>query len=54
MSLTSPSPLQSLGIRNATLHHSPGVDDLYEAALRLGEGERAAGGPLAVRRRPPT
>ncbi|MEF2277660.1 phosphoenolpyruvate carboxykinase (ATP) [Deinococcus sp. YIM 134068] len=49
MSLTSPNPLQTLGIQNATLHHNPGVDELYEAALRLGEGERAAGGPLAVR-----
>jgi phosphoenolpyruvate carboxykinase (ATP) len=49
MSLTHPAPLHDLGIQNATVHHNPGVDELYAAALRLGEGERAAGGPLAVR-----
>ncbi|WP_216329625.1 phosphoenolpyruvate carboxykinase (ATP) [Deinococcus aestuarii] len=49
MSLTSSNPLQTLGIRHATLHHNPGVEELYEAALRLGEGQVAAGGPLAVR-----
>ena len=37
MSLTSSNPLQTLGIHHATLHHNPGVEELYEAALRLGE-----------------
>lgn len=36
------------GIHNATFHLNPGVAELYEAALRLGEGHIAQGGPLAV------
>ncbi|MEW6420423.1 MAG: phosphoenolpyruvate carboxykinase (ATP) [Deinococcota bacterium] len=49
MSLTQLPLLQDLGIQNATIHHNPGVDELYAAALRLGEGEQAATGPLVVR-----
>ncbi|MDL2345478.1 phosphoenolpyruvate carboxykinase (ATP) [Deinococcus sp. MIMF12] len=49
MSLTQPPLLQALGIRNATVHHNPGVDELYAAAIRLGEGVQAATGPLTVR-----
>jgi phosphoenolpyruvate carboxykinase (ATP) len=30
------------------LHHNPGVAELYEAALRRGEGHISEGGPLAV------
>ena len=41
--------LSDLGIHDATLHLQPGVSELYEAALRRGEGHLAAGGPLAVR-----
>lgn len=36
-------------IQNAQVHLNPGVDDLYAAATRLGEGVKAATGPLAVR-----
>lgn len=49
MSLTQAALLHDLGIYDATIHHNPGVDELYAAALRLGEGVRAAGGPLTVR-----
>lgn len=49
MSLTQTPLLRDLGIEGATIHHNPGVDELYAAALRLGEGERAATGPLTVR-----
>ncbi|GBF06549.1 phosphoenolpyruvate carboxykinase [Deinococcus aerius] len=49
MSLTQTPLLQDLGIQNATLHHNPGVDELYAAAIRRGEGEQAACGPLTVR-----
>ncbi|WP_027461352.1 phosphoenolpyruvate carboxykinase (ATP) [Deinococcus murrayi] len=49
MSLIQPPLLQALGIRNATVHHNPGVDELYAAAIRLGEGVQAATGPLTVR-----
>ena len=48
MSLTRTSPLHALGIQNATSHHNLGVDELYAAALRLGEGVQAATGPLVV------
>ncbi|GMA16456.1 phosphoenolpyruvate carboxykinase (ATP) [Deinococcus metallilatus] len=48
MSLTHTPLLQDLGIQNATIHHNPGVEELYAAALRLGEGEQAATGPLVV------
>ncbi|TDE87278.1 phosphoenolpyruvate carboxykinase [Deinococcus sp. S9] len=48
MSLTQTPLLQDLGIQNATLHHNPGVDELYAAALRRGEGKQAATGPLVV------
>ncbi|UQN06822.1 phosphoenolpyruvate carboxykinase (ATP) [Deinococcus sp. QL22] len=41
--------LNDLGIHTATLHLQSGVTELYEAALRRGEGRIAAGGPLAVR-----
>ncbi|KEF35296.1 hypothetical protein RDMS_02100 [Deinococcus sp. RL] len=49
MNLIQPPLLQALGIRNATVHHNPGVDELYAAAIRLGEGVQAATGPLTVR-----
>ena len=49
MSLIQPPLLQALGIRNATVHHNLGVDELYAAAIRLGEGVQAATGPLTVR-----
>ncbi|MFB9995223.1 phosphoenolpyruvate carboxykinase (ATP) [Deinococcus oregonensis] len=45
---TTPT-LTDLGIHSATLYLQPGVTELYEAALRRGEGRIAAGGPLAVR-----
>ncbi|MFC6591103.1 phosphoenolpyruvate carboxykinase (ATP) [Deinococcus lacus] len=41
--------LQDIGIQDATVHHNPGVDELYAAAVRLGEGVQAATGPLTVR-----
>ncbi|AFZ69171.1 phosphoenolpyruvate carboxykinase [Deinococcus peraridilitoris] len=40
--------LSHLGIRGATIHFNLTVPQLYEAALRLGEGRIAQGGPLAV------
>lgn len=40
--------LQYLGIRSASVHFNLNVPQLYEAALRLGEGHIAQGGPLAV------
>ncbi len=46
--LSAPSLLSDLGIHNATLYHNPSVPELYEHALRLGEGVITAGGPLAV------
>ncbi|WP_019585603.1 phosphoenolpyruvate carboxykinase (ATP) [Deinococcus apachensis] len=49
MSLTQTPLLQNLGITDATIHHNPGVDELYAAAIRRGEGEQAACGPLTVR-----
>ncbi|SMB91364.1 phosphoenolpyruvate carboxykinase (ATP) [Deinococcus hopiensis] len=48
MSLTRTPLLQKLGIQNATVHHNLGVDELYAAALRLGEGVQSASGPLTV------
>ena len=38
-----------LNLKAATLHHNPGVAELYEAALRRGEGHIGEGGPLVVR-----
>ncbi|GHF29780.1 phosphoenolpyruvate carboxykinase (ATP) [Deinococcus metalli] len=49
MSLTASSPLADLGIHRATIHLNPSVDQLYADAIRLGEGVRAATGPLTVR-----
>ncbi|WP_165795326.1 phosphoenolpyruvate carboxykinase (ATP) [Deinococcus koreensis] len=49
MSLTASNPLADLGIESATIHLNPGVDQLYADAVRLGEGVRAATGPLTVR-----
>ncbi|GHG19278.1 phosphoenolpyruvate carboxykinase (ATP) [Deinococcus indicus] len=49
MSLTASAPLADLGIKTATIHLNPGVDDLYAHATRLGEGVQAACGPLTVR-----
>ncbi|WP_309571896.1 phosphoenolpyruvate carboxykinase (ATP) [Deinococcus sp.] len=49
MSLTARTPLIDLGIKNATIHVNPGVDELYAHAIRLGEGVQAATGPLTVR-----
>ncbi|MFC4425589.1 phosphoenolpyruvate carboxykinase (ATP) [Deinococcus navajonensis] len=46
---TLKEPLADLGLHNVRVHLNPGVDELYSAALRLGEGVQAAGGPLAVR-----
>ena len=37
-----------LQIRPGTVHHNPGVAQLYEAALSRGEGHISEGGPLAV------
>ncbi len=48
MSLTANSPLTDLGIENATVHLNPSVDELYAHAVRLGEGVKAATGPLTV------
>ncbi|QLG10925.1 phosphoenolpyruvate carboxykinase (ATP) [Deinococcus sp. D7000] len=48
MSLTANSPLTDLGIEHATVHLNPGVDELYAHAIRLGEGVKAATGPLTV------
>ena len=36
-------------LKDVRLHVNPSVSELYEHALRLGEGRIAAGGPLAVR-----
>ena len=36
-------------IKNAHVHLNPGVDELYNDAIRLGEGVKAATGPLTVR-----
>ena len=36
-------------IKGAHVHLNPGVDDLYNDAIRLGEGVKAATGPLTVR-----
>ncbi|WP_291426394.1 phosphoenolpyruvate carboxykinase (ATP) [Deinococcus sp.] len=38
-----------LSIQNAQIHLNPGVDELYADAIRLGEGVKAATGPLTVR-----
>ncbi|WP_407539301.1 phosphoenolpyruvate carboxykinase (ATP) [Deinococcus radiomollis] len=43
------APLSLEGLNPAALHHNPGVAELYEAALRRGEGHISTGGPLAVR-----
>ncbi|AWN22744.1 phosphoenolpyruvate carboxykinase (ATP) [Deinococcus irradiatisoli] len=43
-----PALLADLGIEGAAVHHNPSVPELYEHALRLGEGVITAGGPLAV------
>ncbi|TSA83127.1 phosphoenolpyruvate carboxykinase (ATP) [Deinococcus detaillensis] len=42
------SVLSPLGISAATVHHNPSVAELYQHALRLGEGQITEGGPLAV------
>ena len=47
-SLTGPSLLAGLGIRDAVIYHNPSVPELYQHALRLGEGVITQGGPLAV------
>ncbi|ADV67446.1 phosphoenolpyruvate carboxykinase (ATP) [Deinococcus maricopensis] len=44
-----PRVADTLGLPNATIHVNLGVPELYEAALRLGEGVITQGGPLAVR-----
>ncbi|WP_161882889.1 phosphoenolpyruvate carboxykinase (ATP) [Deinococcus alpinitundrae] len=46
--LTESSLLAALGIHAAAVHHNPGVPELYQHALRLGEGVITQGGPLAV------
>jgi phosphoenolpyruvate carboxykinase (ATP) len=46
---TSNAALVLDGLNPAALHHNPGVAELYEAALRRGEGHISQGGPLAVR-----
>ena len=46
--LAAPSLLSELGIHGSALYHNPSVPELYEHALRLGEGVITAGGPLAV------
>ncbi|ACO46149.1 phosphoenolpyruvate carboxykinase (ATP) [Deinococcus deserti] len=43
------APLADLGLKNVRIHLNPGVDQLYADAIRLGEGVRAATGPLAVK-----
>ena len=48
MSAVTASARLDLGIEGAQIHHNPSVPELYEAALRRGEGVIAAGGPLAV------
>ncbi|CAM3811958.1 phosphoenolpyruvate carboxykinase (ATP) [Deinococcus frigens] len=48
MSLTTHNPLADLGIEDATIHLNSSVDELYAHAIRLGEGVRAATGPLTV------
>ncbi|MCY1702200.1 phosphoenolpyruvate carboxykinase (ATP) [Deinococcus sp. SL84] len=44
----TPSRISSL-LQSAQVHRNPTVPELYEHALRLGEGQIAQGGPLAVR-----
>ncbi|WP_084474204.1 phosphoenolpyruvate carboxykinase [Deinococcus pimensis] len=48
------SALAALGIHGATIHANLSVPELYEAALRLGEGHIALGGPLTVHTAPHT
>ncbi len=48
MSPVTASARLDLGIEDAHIRHNPTVEELYEAALRLGEGVIAEGGPLAV------
>ncbi|GGK20850.1 phosphoenolpyruvate carboxykinase [ATP] [Deinococcus malanensis] len=43
------APLADLGLKNVRIHLNPNVDQLYADAIRLGEGVRAATGPLAVK-----
>ena len=47
-SLTESALPPALGIHAAAVHHNPGVPELYQHALRLGEGVITQGGPLAV------
>ncbi|WP_034339262.1 phosphoenolpyruvate carboxykinase (ATP) [Deinococcus misasensis] len=46
--------LSYLGVNNVKLHWNPGVAELYEAAVRLGEGHIVEGGPLLVETTPHT
>ncbi|MHA6288189.1 phosphoenolpyruvate carboxykinase [Maricaulis sp. CAU 1757] len=46
---TGMSALADLGIKNATIHLNWNEARLYQEAVRRGEGEVAAGGPLVVR-----
>jgi phosphoenolpyruvate carboxykinase (ATP) len=46
--------LNDLGLSGATIHVNLGTPELYEAALRLGEGRVARGGPLTVETAPHT
>ena len=50
----SKKDLTDLGVKNATIHWNPGVAELYEAAVRLGEGHIVEGGPLLVHTQPHT
>ncbi|WP_288402312.1 phosphoenolpyruvate carboxykinase (ATP) [uncultured Deinococcus sp.] len=47
--IAASAALTDLGLGSARIHLNPSVPELYGHALRLGEGEIAAGGPLAVR-----
>ena len=48
MTADTQSRIQNL-LQSEQVHLNPSVPDLYGHALRLGEGQIAQGGPLAVR-----
>ena len=47
-------PIESAGIVGANAFYNQGIPQLYEAALRRGEGQVAANGPLQVTTAPHT